>query len=99
MRSPFTGHALLSPYGYPFPKYGYGHYTWDPSGKVRCDTVGEKGILPRANENVSEGVHSSFPGTETGDVHLIISGGLGDHSVPLRIFNPREIVCIDAVRG
>ena len=99
VRSPFTGHALLSPYGYPFPKYGYGHYTWDPFGNVRCDTVGEKGFLPRANENVSEGVRSSFPGTETGDVHLIISGGLGDHSVPLRIFNPREIVCIDAVRG
>ena len=98
VRSPFTGNALLSPYGYPFPKYGYGHYVWDPYGKVSCDTVGEKFSAMRKNEQYGqEGACSSFSGTDTKEAHLIISGGLGDHSVPLRVFNPREIVCIDAV--
>lgn len=106
VRSPFTGHALLSPYGYPFPKYGYGHYTWDHSGRVSCDTVGElscdtvkeRASLTRESGNNGQiSARSSFSGNEKTESHLIISGGLGDHSLPLRIFNPREIVCIDAV--
>ena len=50
VRSPFTGHALLSPYGYPFPKYGYGHYIWDSYGKIRCDTKGVRVSLKGENE-------------------------------------------------
>ena len=58
VRDPFLGRALLSPYGYVFPKFG----------------VGKKMLS---------------------DEHFIIaSAGLGDHSIPLRIFNPREIVII-----
>ena len=96
VRSPFTGHALLSPYGYPFPKYGYGHYFRDASGKVRCDTAGEELFTVRREEE-TERIRTSFSGTEGKGAHLVVSGGLGDHSVPIRIFNPREIVCIDAV--
>ena len=100
VRSPFTGHALLSPYGYPFPKYGYGHYVWDPSGKVRCDTKGVKVSRKMENEiKDPENMCSSFSGTDIKETHLIVSGGLGDHSVPIRIFDPREIVCIDTVCG
>lgn len=29
-----------------------------------------------------------------GDRHLIVSGGLGEHTIPLRIFNPRELVIV-----
>lgn len=29
-----------------------------------------------------------------GNSHLIVSGGLGEHTIPLRIFNPRELVVI-----
>ena len=58
VRSPFSGRALLSPYGYPFPKFG----------------VGIKELSPK---------------------HFIIaSAGLGDHWIPLRIFDPRELVVI-----
>ena len=100
VRSPFTGRALLSPYGYPFPKFGYGHYVWDPEGNVRCDTKGVKVSLIGENEKMDpEDLRSSFSGTEIKGTHLIVSGGLGDHSVPIRIFNPREIVCIDTVCG
>ena len=58
VRSPFTGRALLSPYGYPFPKFGVGI------------------------KELSE------------DRYIIASAGLGDHSIPLRIFDPRELVVI-----
>ena len=50
-------HALLSPYGFPFPRFGYGQFM-------------------------------------NRDQSLVVSGGAGDHSVPLRIANPREIVQI-----
>ena len=49
--------ALMGPYGFPFPKYGYGLY------------------------NRSCG-------------NLVVTGGIGDHSIPVRIFNPHEIVDI-----
>ena len=58
VRSPFTGRALLSPYGYPFPKFG----------------VGIKELAPER--------------------FIVASAGLGDHSIPLRIFDPRELVII-----
>ena len=58
LRSPFTGKALLSPYGYPFPKFG----------------VGIKELAS--------------------DHYIVASAGLGDHSIPLRIFDPRELVVI-----
>ncbi len=58
LRSPFSGRALLSPYGYILPKYGVGHY-------------------------------------EQGDRHAFVSAGLGDHSIPIRIFDPHELVVID----
>ena len=58
VRSPFTGRALLSPYGYPFPKFG----------------VGIKGLAPER--------------------FIIASAGLGDHSIPLRVFDPRELVIV-----
>ena len=47
--------ALLSPYGFPFPRYGYGMY-------------------------------------RSGQKTLIVTGGAGNHSIPLRIGNPKEIV-------
>ena len=49
--------SLLSPYGYPLPKYGYGHFQKD-------------------------------------DKHLIITSGLGEHTIPMRIHNPLEAVLI-----
>ena len=58
VRSPFSGRALLSPYGYPFPKFG----------------VGIKELAPER--------------------YIIASAGLGDHSIPLRVFDPRELVVI-----
>ena len=58
IRSPFSGRALLSPYGYPFPKFG----------------VGIKELSP--------------------EHYIIASAGLGDHSIPIRIFDPRELVVI-----
>lgn len=58
VRSPFSGKALLSPYGYPFPKFG----------------VGIKKLAPNR--------------------YIVASAGLGDHSIPIRIFDPRELVII-----
>ncbi len=55
VRSPFTGRALMDPYGFPLPKYGYGMY-------------------------------------REGTKRLIVSGGLGDHFLLPRMFNPRELV-------
>lgn len=55
VRSPFTGRALMDPYGFPLPKYGYGMY-------------------------------------RQGEKRLIVSGGLGDHFLLPRLFNPRELV-------
>lgn len=49
--------VLMSPYGFPVPKYGYG----------RMDEYGHCGI---------------------------VTSGLGDHVMPLRIHNPREYVVI-----
>lgn len=50
--------CLLSPYGFPFPKYGYGHY-------------------------------------ETDGRHMIVTAGLGEHTIPFRIHNPMELAVID----
>ncbi len=61
VRSPFSGRALLSPYGFPFPKFGVGRLNFSPE---RC---------------------------------IIASAGLGDHSIPLRVFDPRELVMIRIV--
>ncbi len=57
VRSPFSGRALLSPYGYILPKYGVGHY-----------------------ENEGR--------------HAFVSAGLGDHAIPIRIFDPHELVVV-----
>ncbi|MCR5293876.1 MAG: metallophosphoesterase [Lachnospiraceae bacterium] len=57
VRLPFSGRALLSPYGYFLPKYGVGHF-------------------------------------ERNGRHAVVSAGLGDHAIPLRIFDPRELVVI-----
>ena len=98
VRSPFTGRALMSPYGYPFPKYGYGHYLFSASGRVRCDTAGAgKSLMQSCGGNARGNARSSFSDADGQEAHLIVSGGLGDHSIPLRIFNPHEIVCIDVV--
>ena len=32
---------------------------------------------------------------QEGDRHLIVSGGLGEHTIPLRIFNPRELIMVE----
>ena len=32
---------------------------------------------------------------QEGDRHLIVSGGLGEHTIPLRIFNPRELILVE----
>lgn len=55
IRSPLTRRALMDPYGFPLPRYGYGMY-------------------------------------RQGDKRLIVSGGLGDHFLLPRMFNPRELV-------
>ncbi len=60
IRGPISGRALLNPYGFAFPKYGYGHF-------------------------FAEGRH------------LVVSSGLGDHNIPIRVFNPHEMVVIDLV--
>lgn len=60
LRSPFSGRALLSPYGYFFPKYGVGHY--ENEGK-----------------------------------HAFVSAGLGDHAIPIRIFDPHELVVVNII--
>lgn len=52
-----SGQALMSPYGFPLPRYGYGAYRF-----------GEKAA--------------------------VVTSGLGDHTIPFRINNPFEIVCI-----
>ncbi len=57
VRSPFSGRALLSPYGYIFPRYGVGHY--EKNGR-----------------------------------HAFVSAGLGDHAIPVRIFDPHELVVV-----
>ena len=51
--------SLLSPYGYPLPRYGYGHFEKD--GR-----------------------------------HLVITSGLGEHTIPFRIMNPMEAVLVEA---
>ena len=48
---------LMSPYGFPFPRYGYGLF-------------------------------------RKGEQAMIVTGGAGDHAIPLRIGNPHEIVQI-----
>lgn len=30
-----------------------------------------------------------------GTSHMLVSGGLGEHTIPFRIFNPKELVCIN----
>ena len=60
LRSPFSGRALLSPYGYILPKYGVGLY-------------------------------------EHGGQYAVISAGLGDHSIPVRIFDPHELVVVNLI--
>lgn len=62
VRSPFSGRALMDPYGFPLPRYGYGQYEKD--GR-----------------------------------QLVVSGGLGDHFILPRIFNPRELLVIRAMPG
>ncbi len=52
--------VLVSPYGFPLPRFGYGRY---------CD------------------------GRHTG----IVTSGLGDHALDIRIHNPMELVIIDVV--
>ena len=49
--------CLLSPYGFPFPKYGYGLY-------------------------------------RKGEQAAVVTAGLGEHTIPLRVNNPFEIVMI-----
>lgn len=49
--------VLVSPYGFPFPKYGHGLYKKD-------------------------------------DKTVIVSAGLGDHAIPLRLNNPMELIDI-----
>ena len=34
---------------------------------------------------------------QKGNRHLIVSAGLGEHTLPVRIFNPRELVLITCV--
>ena len=31
------------------------------------------------------------------DRHLIVGAGLGEHTIPLRIFNPRELVAVSCL--
>ncbi len=50
-----SGRSLLSPYGYPLPRFGYGKFFRD--GR-----------------------------------YAVVTSGLGDHAIPFRINNPKEIV-------
>ena len=58
----FGNRVLVSPYGIPFPRYGYGKYT--AGGKT-----------------------------------VIVTSGLGEHTIPVRIHNPMEIAVIRVRRG
>lgn len=83
LRSPFSGRAMMSPYGFYYPKHGYGQYIWcDDTGTFRNTSD----LFP-VGENVPYGTN------------MITSSGLGDHEVPIRIFNPHELVCIDIKEG
>ena len=53
----FGNRVLISPYGIPLPRYGYGAY-------------------------------------EHGSQHMVVTSGLGEHTIPFRIHNPMEIVVI-----
>ena len=79
VRSPFSGRNMLSPYGFYYPKHGYGQYIWTEDGECFRNTSDRH----PAGEDVPDGVC------------MITSAGLGDHRLPIRIFNPHEIVCID----
>lgn len=79
IRSPFSGRNMLSPYGFYYPKYGYGQVNWTESGRCIRNTSDRN----PAGDNVPPGSC------------MITSAGLGDHRIPIRIFNPHEIVCID----
>ncbi|MDO4805534.1 MAG: metallophosphoesterase [Lachnospiraceae bacterium] len=83
VRSPFSGRNLLSPYGFFYPRHGYGQCVFTESGKIYRNTSD----LHPAGENVPPGEC------------LVTSAGLGDHKPLPRLFDPYEIVCIDVMRA
>ena len=44
IRSPFSGRNMLSPYGFYYPKYGYGQVNWTESGRCIRPGAGHSGI-------------------------------------------------------
>ena len=54
----YGNRILLSPYGFPFPRYGYGFF--EKNGRS-----------------------------------MIVTSGLGEHTIPVRIHNPMEIILIE----
>ena len=79
VRSPITGRNMLSPYGFYYPKHGYGQTFWAENGRYIRNTSDRK----PAGDSVPQGTC------------MITSAGLGDHRIPIRIFNPHELISID----
>lgn len=78
VRSPFTGRNLLSPYGFFYPRFGYGQCIWKANGEVFRNTSDRR---PAGDDVPAGGC-------------MITSAGLGDHKPLLRLFDPYELVTI-----
>ena len=64
-----------------------GHYH---GGVMRLN--GNRGLI---SPNPSIFTHTAHGCIERNDKHVIISAGMGEHTIPFRIKNPREIITID----
>lgn len=80
------------------PRYGKAYFSWGADLSLSGHYHG--GVV-RFGENT--GLVSShlriFPPFccgkfQRGEQHMIVSAGLGEHTIPVRIHNPRELICI-----
>ncbi len=80
------------------PKYGESYFKWGcdvtfsghyHGGMVQLPFLG--GVISPDFQIFPKYCKGHFV---KGERHLIVSGGLGEHTVPLRIFNPRELVIV-----
>lgn len=85
------------------PKYGKTYFSWGADLTVSGHYHG--GVF-RLGEHI--GLTSPqfllFPPYCCGDFHqngrhMVVSAGLGEHTIPVRIHNPRELLFIDIVKG
>ena len=81
------------------PKYGKTYFEW---GADLILSGHYHGGVVRLSEHygLSSPQYLLFPpfccgDFHKGDQHMIVSAGLGEHTIPLRIHNPRELLVID----